>query len=134
LIDKYQFAYDQHFKVALTKEQLIEKINNERQVFSRTRNDMITRHASEVAIVRRLCDMVLARVVQSYGEKQGEEYVLDIPIPRNPEGKVWVAKAEKTDIDTMRVTAKLIDVPVLGETKTVNRETISKKLQEETQK
>ena len=121
-------------KEKLTKEQLIEKINNERQTFSRSRDDMIARHASEVAAVRHLCDMVLARVVQSYGEQQGEEYVLDIPMPRNPEGKAWVAKAEKTDSNTLRVTAKLIDVPVLGETKTVNRETISKKLQEETQK
>jgi len=118
-------------KEKLTKEQLIEKINNERQVFSRTRNDMITRHASELAKVRHLCDMVLARVVQSYGDQTGDEYVMDIPVPRNPEGKMWCVKAEKTDSDTMRLRAKLIDIPVLGETDTVKRETIGKKLQEE---
>jgi len=110
-------------KEDLTKEQLIEKINNERTAFARLHEDMIEAKEREkltaVAACRHVCDLIIARVVQSFGlpVPGTDEYQLDIPKPEQPEGKAWVSRVEKIDDDTYRIFCKLVDVPKMGEKK-----------------
>ena len=101
----------------------IEKINNERVAFARLHEDMIEAKEREkltaVAACRHVCDLIIARVVQSFGlpVPGTDEYQLDIPKPGQPDGKAWVSRVEKIDEDTYRIFCKLVDVPKMGEKK-----------------
>lgn len=98
-------------KLDLTKEELIEKINNERETF-REANRYREQHKMDLAnAVRRSADLLIARIVQAYGTLEGDEYVLDIPKPGAPKGHFWATKVETPTEDTYRLRAKLIKIP-----------------------
>ena len=99
-------------KEKLTKEELIEKINNERITFRNALEKKDEECRQTCSAVRRVADMVMARVVRSFGTPRGDdgEIVLDIPKPDTPEGKIWAVKAEELDAETYRLHAKLIDI------------------------
>jgi len=101
----------QDAKENLTKEELIEKINSERQTFKMALEARDEDKRRAIAQVRHLADLVIARILQSYGEQTGDEYVLDIPRPKEIEGKAWVTRVETPDDDTYRLRAKLIEIP-----------------------
>lgn len=92
-------------KEKLTKEQLIEKINNERITFTNILQQQDKRHADEIAHVQMVSNMVLARVITAFGHQEGDEWVLEI---RKPEG-LWAVGAEKKD-DTYILRTKQIEI------------------------
>lgn len=98
----------------LDKEALVEKIWNERIAFrdryERMKDDLEKKKAADIATVRMLCDQIICRTVRSYGRKNGDEYVLDIPVPDCPEGKLWSCKVKQEGEDTWRLVAKLFDI------------------------
>lgn len=103
-------------KEKLTKQQLIEKINNERQTFKTLLEGKDKAHeqqtAAAVASVRRVADQVISRFIRSFGQLKDDEYVLDIPAPDQQEGKFWGTKIEvKDDGATWRLHCKLYDIP-----------------------
>ena len=105
----------------LTKEELVEKIWNERIAFrdryELMKADMDREAQAAVAGVRKVADQVICRIVRSYGDQVDDEYQLSIPVPDCPDGKFWGCKVEQVDKWTWKLHCKLFDIPVLGETK-----------------
>lgn len=102
-------------KEKLTKQQLIEKINNERQTFKTLLESKDKAHeqqtAAAVTSVRKISSQLISRFVRSFGQKKDDEYVLDIPAPDQPEGAFWDTRIELVDKDTWRVHCKLQKIP-----------------------
>lgn len=102
-------------KEKLTKEELIEKINNERRAFSelheRMKEAKDKEAAAAVVAVRRVADQVISRFIRSFGQEKDGEYVLDIPVPDCPDGHFWGTKIEIVDEHTWRLHCKLYDIP-----------------------
>lgn len=71
-------------KEKLTKNQLIEKINNERQTFKTALLQKDEELAANIAKVKQVSNMVIGHLAQQYGVPEGDEYILDIDIPREP--------------------------------------------------
>ena len=69
-------------KEKLTKDQLIEKINNERQTFKTALMQKDEECAQRVAQVRQVADMVIGSLIKVFGCQQGDEYFIDMKIPK----------------------------------------------------
>lgn len=95
----------------LTKEELIKKINDERQTFQMALEHKDKEAAAAVAAVRKVCDQVIARVIRCFGRQVGDEYVLEIPVPDCPEGHFWGTKVEQIDKKTWKLHCKLYEIP-----------------------
>ena len=119
----------------LTKEELVEKIWNERIAFrdryELMKADMDREAQAAVAGVRKVADQVICRIVRSYGDQVDDEYQLSIPVPDCPDGKFWGTKIETVDDKTWKLHCKMFDIPVLGETKNPLSAKITEKGQEE---
>lgn len=98
-------------KERLTKEQLIQKINDERITFQMAREHQQQETDKAIAAVRRVADQVIARFVRSFGQEKDDEYVLDIPVPDCPDGHFWGTKIEIVDESTWRLHCKLYEIP-----------------------
>ena len=98
-------------KERLTKAQLIQKINDERQTFQMAREHQQQETDKAIAAVRRVADQVIARFVRSFGQKKDGEYVLDIQVPDCPDGHFWGTKIEIVDESTWRLHCKLYEIP-----------------------
>lgn len=71
-------------KTKLTKAQLIEKINLERETFRiqlKKKDDECDR---ALAQIRHVSDMVIGRLVQTCGMQKGDDYVIEIAKPDEP--------------------------------------------------
>lgn len=68
-------------KTKLTKDQLIDKINNERQTFKRALQDKDKETQAQVAQVRQVADLILGKVCMTFGVQQGDEYIIEIEKP-----------------------------------------------------
>ena len=98
-------------KEDLNKEQLIEKINAERETFARILTEKDEQIQAATQHAQFLSNLVLSRVIRSYGEMQGDEYVLDIPSPQLEEDHFWAVRAEQVDEETFRLFCKQFEIP-----------------------
>lgn len=119
----------------LTKEELVEKIWNERIAFrdryERMKADMEREAQASVAGVRKVADQVICQIVRSCGEQVDDEYQLSMPVPDCPDEKFWGCKIETVDDKTWKLHCKLFGIPVLGETDNKLSAKIAEKGQEE---
>lgn len=88
-------------KETLTKAELIEKINNERQTFKQALLDKDEECQRALAAVKRVSDMVIGSLISGYGAEKGNEYSIEIDIPKDK----YLVAAEKIG-DKYRIVAK----------------------------
>lgn len=86
----------------LTVDQIWEKIDNERLTFSNALKQKDKECEEKIAAIRKVAMMVHAQFIRTYGDKQGDEYVLEID---KPSGQ-WVVGAETTKDGRYRMRCK----------------------------